>query len=158
MIDQDIKDTTDLGPDPLAEPPKPTPQRGKRGWFLPGNTASKGPNHRSPHASKVVAVRSIMFEEMSPDRVRKIIRSMIVEATGLFDHVEHKWIARPSVKAAEFLFDRTIGKPVESSAEDRLKRIEESLGLDDSLDPARVAEILTTAYEQGDNGPAEDAA
>lgn len=157
MIDEPLKDTgDDLGPDPLNEPPKPKAQRGKRGWFLPGNTASKG--HASPHAAKVVAVRSIMFEEMSPDRVRKIIRSMIVEATGLFDHVEHKWIARPNVKAAEFLFDRTIGKPIESTAEDRLKRIEESLGLDDSLDPARVAEILTTAYEQGDNGPAEDAA
>ncbi|MGQ0628146.1 MAG: hypothetical protein ACT4PL_08625 [Phycisphaerales bacterium] len=156
MIDEPLKDTADLGPDPLAEPPKPKPQRGKRGWFLPGNTASKG--HSSPHASKVVALKSVLFSEIGPEQWRRIIRSMYVEAVGIFDRTEGKWTARPNVRAAEWLSDRLIGKPVESSAEDRLKRIEDSLGLDDSLDAARIAEILDTAHEQGDNGPTEDAA
>ncbi len=158
MIDQALKDSTDLGPDPLTLPPAPTPkpQRDKRGWFLPGNTASKG--HSSPHASKVVALKSVLFSEIGPERWRRIVLSMYVEAVGKYDTIEGKWVARPNVRAAEWLSDRLIGKPVESTAEDRLKRIEDTLGLDDSLDAARVAEILDAAHRDGDNGPAEDAA
>jgi hypothetical protein len=153
VIDQDIKDTTDLGPDPFAEPQKPPPvkpERDKRGWFAKGNTVSKG--HASPHAAKVVALRSVFFEEITPERWRKLVLSMWADACGVYDRVEGKWSQRPNVKAAEFIADRMIGKPIESTAEERLRRIEDSLGLDDSLDPARIADVLNTARRHGDNG------
>jgi hypothetical protein len=49
-----------------------------------------------------------------------------------------------------------IGKPVEAGAEDRLKRIEEALGLSNELDPEYLASILDSARRDGDNGESGD--
>lgn len=131
-----------------------TPQRDERGWFARGNTVSRG--HPSPHAGKVAALRSALFREITPDKWREIILAMHKEACGVWDAIEGKWAARPNVRAAEWLADRLIGKPVETGAEDRLKRIEEALGLSNELDPEYLAGILETGRREGDRGESGD--
>lgn len=134
-------------PDPLPTPNPIMPMRTEAGYFAAGNTFARG--RPKAHAGKVVALRSQLFTEVTPEKWAKIIRSMIAEAVGIFDPIERKWVARPNVKAAEWIGDRLIGKPVEAGAEDRLKRLEELLGLDDALDPEAVADHLEAARPEG---------
>lgn len=139
--------------DPSINGEVPRPERDARGLFLPGNRVSKG--HPSPHAGKVQALRSALFREITPDRWREIIHAMHKEAVGVWDTIEGKWTHRPSVRCAEWISDRLIGKPTESGDEERLKRIEQALGLDDSLSPERIASILADADAHGERDAEE---
>jgi hypothetical protein len=130
------------------------PQRDERGLFLPGNTVSRCT--KSPHAGKVVALRAELFRTIDAGKWREIILAMHKEAVGVWDHLEEKWLHRPNVRAAEWIADRLIGKPVEAGAEERLKRIEDALGLSNELDPEHVADILATARREGDEGESGD--
>jgi hypothetical protein len=134
---------------PSPDPAPPKPQRDARGYFAPGNTLSRCT--KSPHASKVVALRAEMFRTITPDKWREIILAMHKEAVGVWDHLEGKWAARPNVRAAEWIADRLVGKPVEAGAEDRLRNIEEALGLPREFDPEHVADILDNARREGDS-------
>ncbi|MCG3124893.1 MAG: hypothetical protein GIKADHBN_03399 [Phycisphaerales bacterium] len=130
------------------------PQRDERGLFLPGNTVSKG--HPSPHTKKIAGLRAELFRAIDAEKWREVILAMHKEAVGVWDAIEGKWASRPSVAAATWLADRLIGKPVEAGAEDRLKRIEEALGLSNELDPEYLASILESARREGDDGESGD--
>jgi hypothetical protein len=93
----------------------PEPGRNANGHFAPGNTLSRGVPR--PHTAKIALMRSTIFAEITPERWQKIIRAMYTQAIGQFDPIEQRWISRPSVKAAEWLSDRLIGKPVERRVE-----------------------------------------
>lgn len=125
-------------------------QRNELGHFLPGNTVSKCT--KSPHAGRVVALRAELFRTIDAGKWREIILAMHKEAVGVWDQLEDRWLHRPNVRAAEWIADRLIGKPVEAGAEDRLKRIEAALGLSNELDPEHIADILSTAQREGDDG------
>jgi hypothetical protein len=58
-----------------------------------------------------------MFRTITPDKWREIILAMHKEAVGVWDHLEGKWAARPNVRAAEWIADRLVGKPVEAGAD-----------------------------------------
>jgi hypothetical protein len=118
-------------------------ERDINGLFCPGNQIAKG--RGNPHAREAVRLRAALYVEITPERWREVIQAMYRAAIGTWCQEENRWADRPNVNAATWIADRLIGKPVETGDEERLRRVEEALGLGHDLSPENVTAILERA-------------
>jgi type VI protein secretion system component VasF len=95
------------------------PQTGK---FIPGNKAAAG--RAKPHAAQVANLRAALFDELTEDRLREVVRALIDAAT------------EGDVSAARLVLQYSLGNPVEFDVLQRIEDIEEAL---DHAKPAQCA-------------------
>lgn len=83
-------------------------ERGSNGKFAKGNKGGPG----NPYARKVAEFRNLIFETVTPDDLKAIIRSLVEKAK------------EGDTYAIKELFSRSMGKPVDSPHPDELDRHE----------------------------------
>ena len=71
--------------------------RDDKGKFVPGNQAAVGRSRK--HAEQVGNLRRALFEEVTPERLKRIVNSLIVEAEA------------GQVAAARLVLEYCLGKP-----------------------------------------------
>jgi hypothetical protein len=81
------------------------------GRFTRGNRCGRG----NPLAGRAAKVRAVLLEELSPDDARAIARKLIEQARA------------GDLASAKEIFDRTVGRPVQSELAERLERLEQQL-------------------------------
>jgi hypothetical protein len=86
--------------------------RDDRGRFLPGNPGGPG----NPLAVRVSRLRSALLNAVTEDDVKEIVRKLVSLAKD------------GDTVAARILFDRVLGRPVESDLIARIEELEEQLG------------------------------
>jgi hypothetical protein len=86
--------------------------RDDRGRFLPGNPGGPG----NPLAVRVSKLRSALLNAVTEDDMREIVRKLVSLAKD------------GDTVAARILFDRVLGRPVESDLIARIEELEEQLG------------------------------
>jgi len=91
---------------PTANGNNGTKQRDERGRFLPGNPGGPG----NPLAARVSKLRGVLLDAVKPEDMRAIVLKLVFLAKD------------GDTVAARILFDRVLGRPIES---DLLARIEE---------------------------------
>jgi hypothetical protein len=87
--------------------------RDATGRFVPGNQAAAG--HRRPHAARVAELRSALFDEVTEDCLRRVIRS-VLQASYAGD-----------MAAARLVLQYALGNPTEHDLLERLDALEEAL-------------------------------
>ena len=83
-------------------------KRDEHGRFLPGTTPGPG----NPYAKRVGQLRSALLNAVSEDDMREIIEALVAKAR------------KGDIAAARTLFDRVLGKSVESDLIERIERLE----------------------------------
>ncbi len=78
------------------------------GRFRNGNKAARG----NPHAKKVHALRTALFSAVTRADMRAVAKALVTQARG------------GDLDAIELLLSRLLGKPSETSVEDRLTELE----------------------------------
>jgi hypothetical protein len=86
--------------------------RDEHGRFTPGNSLAKG----NPHAVRVAKLRSALLNTVTEDDMREIVRKLVSLAKD------------GDTIAARILFDRVLGRPIESDLLARIEELEEQLG------------------------------
>jgi ribosomal protein L17 len=86
--------------------------RDKHGRFIAGNRIAIG----NPHAKRVAQLRSSLLKSVSRDDVKEIVRKLVSLAK------------EGDTVAARILFDRILGRPIESDLLARIEDLEEQLG------------------------------
>ena len=84
--------------------------RDDKGKFVPGNQAAVGRSRK--HAEQVGNLRRALYEEVTPERLKRIVNSLIVEAEA------------GQVAAARLVLEYCLGKPLEADILERLERLE----------------------------------
>lgn len=87
--------------------------RTENGRFAPGNRAAVG--HGRPHAAQVAALRTTLFEAITPDRLQRVVNALIVQAE------------EGNVAASRLILEYCLGKPIETDILDRIERLEEAV-------------------------------
>lgn len=112
--------------DGLAGPLAPVGDggRGAGGRFVAGNRAAVG----NPHARAVGQLRVALLAAVTPEDIRLIVAAMVVKAKG------------GDIAAAREVFDRTLGRPVETDLIERLEVAEAAIN-------ARTAKMGRTSMQ-----------
>jgi hypothetical protein len=94
--------------------PTPTGDNGRdaRGRFVKGNAGGPG----NPLAARVSKLRSALLNAVTEDDVKEIVRKLVSLAKD------------GDTVAARILFERVLGRPVESDLIARIEELEEQLG------------------------------
>lgn len=82
--------------------------RDNRGRFKPGNKLGRG----NPHGRKVNELRTAILDAVSGEDLREIVEALIEKAKS------------GDVTAAREVFDRTVGRPLESDVQEKLAELE----------------------------------
>jgi hypothetical protein len=85
--------------------------RDDRGRFLPGNPGGPG----NPLAARVSKLRSALLNAVTEDDVKEIVRKLVSLAKS------------GDTVAARILFDRVLGRPIESDLIARIEELEMAL-------------------------------
>ena len=93
--------------------PSPTGDSGRdeRGRFIAGNGIGTG----NPHAKQVARLRSALLDAVTPNDMTRIARKLVAMALD------------GDVHAAQILFDRCLGRPLESDVLSRIEELESAL-------------------------------
>ena len=88
--------------------------RDERGRFAPGCTGGPG----NPHGKQAERFRSALMAAVTGEDMAAIARRLVKDARA------------GNVRAASLLFDRLLGKALDSDLLDKLSRLESMLGLE----------------------------
>jgi hypothetical protein len=84
--------------------------RDNAGRFTSGNAAAVGRSR--PHAAQVAELRSALFVELTPERLRRVVNGLVQAAEA------------GQVAAARLVLEYALGKPVEHDLLARLEALE----------------------------------
>ena len=84
--------------------------RDDKGKFVPGNQAAVGRSRK--HAEQVGNLRNALFSAVTPDRLERIINSLIVQAEG------------GNVAAARLILSYSLGEPLQADVLERIETLE----------------------------------
>lgn len=95
----------------MADEPSETGDNGRdeRGRFTTGNQAARG----NPYARRVAAFRSALYEALTPEEVKELVRKLFNQAMG------------GDAAAARIILDRLYGPPVALDIEERMHHLEQ---------------------------------
>ena len=86
--------------------------RDKKGRFTAGNCGGPG----NPHSAQVSRLRSALLNAVTEDDMTAVIQALVAKAK------------KGDVAAARVMFDRVLGKPIESDLFARIEALEEQIG------------------------------
>jgi len=86
-------------------------ERGPDGRFLPGNSGGPG----NPYGRRVAELRNALMEAVTPDRLRRMIESLVQAAEG------------GDTAAAKLVLSYTLGPPVAADILERLEALKQVL-------------------------------
>jgi hypothetical protein len=89
------------------------PNRDAKGKWIKGHSQ---PGPGNPLAARVAKLRSALLDAVTPDDMREIVRKLVSLAKD------------GDTIAARILFDRVLGRPIESDLLARIEELEEQLG------------------------------